>query len=217
MLRALDANCRHAETCSFLITLSRFRLQENSLLLFLCRYNFGWCFALFHHEKSPWKRKSKPHDFNRISLPNAIMSPLLPFIGSLFDLYDFVIGAHLTENGSWIVTIVQGCHLEAPQEKCIGTCWRILEAIRTTFHKQEYTNHLQKSPQWCVVVKMKNSPKSRHPVPGTSVERLSISISSEDKSALEQIADEKKVSLAWVIRDAVSQYLQVVEDSSTVN
>ena len=54
---------------------------------------------------------------------------------------------------------------------------------------------------------MKNTPKSRHPVSGSSVERLSISISSEDKAALEKLADEKKVSLAWVIRDAVAQYL----------
>lgn len=55
---------------------------------------------------------------------------------------------------------------------------------------------------------MKNSrPQSRHPIQGGSVERLSISIPKEDKQALERIATEKKVSLAWVIRDAVSQYL----------
>jgi len=62
------------------------------------------------------------------------------------------------------------------------------------------------------MVQMKNSPKSRHPVSGTSVERLSISISSEDKSALERIAEAKKVSLAWVIRDAVTQYLEASKD-----
>jgi len=55
---------------------------------------------------------------------------------------------------------------------------------------------------------MKNRPpRSRHPVPGESVERLSISISAEDKSGLEQIATEKRVSLAWVIRDAITEYL----------
>jgi len=64
------------------------------------------------------------------------------------------------------------------------------------------------------MVRMKNRrPQSRHPVSEESVERLSISISSEDKSALKQIADEKKVSLAWVIRDAVSQYLAMPGDS----
>lgn len=40
-----------------------------------------------------------------------------------------------------------------------------------------------------------------------AVERLSISIPKEDKEALERIATVKRVSLAWVIRDAVTQYL----------
>jgi predicted transcriptional regulator len=47
----------------------------------------------------------------------------------------------------------------------------------------------------------------RQPTQREAVERLSISILKEDKEALERIAIEKKVSLAWVIRDAVSQYL----------
>jgi predicted transcriptional regulator len=49
--------------------------------------------------------------------------------------------------------------------------------------------------------------KSRHPIPGDTVSRLSISLSGEDKEALEGIAEEKRVSLAWVLRDAVSHYL----------
>ena len=52
------------------------------------------------------------------------------------------------------------------------------------------------------------APKSRHPVQGGSVERLSISIATDDKNALEGIAVAKKVSLAWVIRDAVDKYLK---------
>jgi predicted transcriptional regulator len=55
---------------------------------------------------------------------------------------------------------------------------------------------------------MKRPPRSRHPVPGETVTRLSISISAEDKAALEKIAVEKKVSLAWVLRDAVTKYLE---------
>ena len=55
---------------------------------------------------------------------------------------------------------------------------------------------------------MKRPPRSRHPIAGESVTRLSISISAEDKAALEKIALEKKVSLAWVLRDAVSKYLE---------
>jgi len=65
---------------------------------------------------------------------------------------------------------------------------------------------------------MKNRPpRSRHPVPGESVERLSISISAEDKSGLERIATEKRVSLAWVIRDAVSGYLVQNRKNPTEN
>jgi predicted transcriptional regulator len=55
---------------------------------------------------------------------------------------------------------------------------------------------------------MKRPPRSRHPIPGESVTRLSISISAEDKAALEKIALKKKVSLAWVLRDAVTHYLE---------
>ena len=55
---------------------------------------------------------------------------------------------------------------------------------------------------------MKRLHPSRHPISGKSVARLSISISAEDKAALEKIALEKKVSLAWVLRDAVTQYLE---------
>jgi len=48
---------------------------------------------------------------------------------------------------------------------------------------------------------------SRHPIPGRSTERLSVSLSSEEKQALEAIAIDKRVSLAWVVRDAISNYL----------
>lgn len=51
---------------------------------------------------------------------------------------------------------------------------------------------------------MKNSNQSTQ---RKAVERLSISVPKEDKEALDRIAKSKRVSLAWVIRDAVSQYL----------
>jgi predicted transcriptional regulator len=47
----------------------------------------------------------------------------------------------------------------------------------------------------------------RQPTQRDTVERLSISVPKEDKEALERIAEGKRVSLAWVIRDAVTQYL----------
>lgn len=49
--------------------------------------------------------------------------------------------------------------------------------------------------------------RSRQPVPGEETERISLKISSTDKAALDRIADEKRVSLAWVVRDAVTRYL----------
>jgi hypothetical protein len=55
----------------------------------------------------------------------------------------------------------------------------------------------------------KSPPKSRHPVAGETVERLSISTSGEDRTGLEKIATDKRVSLAWVIRDAVSRHLSL--------
>ncbi len=38
--------------------------------------------------------------------------------------------------------------------------------------------------------------------------RASISFNSEDYEQLERLATEKKVSLAWVVREAVSLYIQ---------
>ena len=37
--------------------------------------------------------------------------------------------------------------------------------------------------------------------------RTSVTISADDHEELERIAEHKKVSLAWVIRDAVERYL----------
>jgi len=60
---------------------------------------------------------------------------------------------------------------------------------------------------------MKSRPlRSRQPVPGEKVERISLSISAEDKSALECIANEKRVSIAWVIREAVTRFLSLPEN-----
>lgn len=54
--------------------------------------------------------------------------------------------------------------------------------------------------------------RSRQRVPGQDVERISLSISAGDKAALDRIAEEKRVSLAWVVRDAVSHYLAASEE-----
>lgn len=48
---------------------------------------------------------------------------------------------------------------------------------------------------------------ARRPHDGESVDRITLSLSSEDKAALSKIADQKRVSIAWVIRDAITRYL----------
>jgi predicted transcriptional regulator len=47
----------------------------------------------------------------------------------------------------------------------------------------------------------KPHPESQH------TERISVSLSSGQKSELQRVAVEKKVSLAWVIREAIDVYL----------
>ena len=57
--------------------------------------------------------------------------------------------------------------------------------------------------------------RSRQPVPGEAVERISLMISAADKTAIDRIANEKRVSLAWVVRDAVTRYLALPENQPT--
>jgi hypothetical protein len=45
------------------------------------------------------------------------------------------------------------------------------------------------------------------PVAGESIDRITPNRIAEDKAALGEIADEKTVSIAWVIRDASMEYL----------
>jgi predicted transcriptional regulator len=54
---------------------------------------------------------------------------------------------------------------------------------------------------------MKPRPSSSDQASEGSTKRLSISVSEEEKVALEKIATAKRVSLAWVVRDAISKYL----------
>lgn len=55
---------------------------------------------------------------------------------------------------------------------------------------------------------MKKSPlKARPPVGAEEVERVTLSLTRDDKLALARIAAEKRVSIAWVIRDAITKYL----------
>ena len=49
--------------------------------------------------------------------------------------------------------------------------------------------------------------RSMRPEAGPSSVRATITFPSELYSTLEKIAEQKKVSLAWVVRDAVEQYI----------
>jgi len=53
----------------------------------------------------------------------------------------------------------------------------------------------------------KRSLRSRQSIPTGKVERISLSLAGENKAALESIAFEKRISIAWVIQDAISGYL----------
>jgi len=54
--------------------------------------------------------------------------------------------------------------------------------------------------------------RSRPPVGAEDVDRVTLSIGRDDKLALEKIAREKRVSLAWVVRDAVTRYPALPEN-----
>jgi len=49
--------------------------------------------------------------------------------------------------------------------------------------------------------------KQRHPVPKEGTARASVTFPVSLYAELERIAEEKKVSVAWVVRDAVEKYV----------
>jgi len=63
---------------------------------------------------------------------------------------------------------------------------------------------------------MKKTPlKTRPPVGAEEVERVTLSLDRDDKLALARIAEEKRVSVAWVIRDAITKYLDEGKKAAT--
>lgn len=55
--------------------------------------------------------------------------------------------------------------------------------------------------------------RSRQPVLGDcGAERISMVISAAYRAFLDRIANEKRVSLAWMIRDAVTRYFALLEN-----
>jgi predicted transcriptional regulator len=58
--------------------------------------------------------------------------------------------------------------------------------------------------------------RSSSPIHDEDTKRLSISVASEERIELERIAKEKRVSLAWVVRDAISHYLKTQNDQQHI-
>src|SRR5262249_29473518 len=70
------------------------------------------------------------------------------------------------------------------------------------------------SPQWCSLVNSKNTRMKKKKgsgktmkVQNTSTVRASISFPPDVYESLEELAKQKKVSLAWVVRDAAERYI----------
>lgn len=70
------------------------------------------------------------------------------------------------------------------------------------------------APQWCNVVHRINWSNmaftAKQPRPGQAKEgtRASVTFPADLYSELERIAEEKRVSVAWVVRDAVETYVE---------
>ena len=58
---------------------------------------------------------------------------------------------------------------------------------------------------WCTMDRTQTKPKKRRP---EGPVRLSVSLAREDYRELEEISRDKRVSVAWVVRDAVATYLE---------
>jgi hypothetical protein len=77
---------------------------------------------------------------------------------------------------------------------------------------------LEAASQWCKLVnvtvacevRMKKNARTK------KVVRASVSFSPDDYAGLERVADAMKVSIAWVVRDAVTQYLKAELRAPTI-
>jgi hypothetical protein len=63
---------------------------------------------------------------------------------------------------------------------------------------------------------MQQADKSTSHVARTSKPRLSITIPADDYEMLEEIAVRRRVSIAWVVRDAVRRYVQPESPESAI-
>lgn len=66
---------------------------------------------------------------------------------------------------------------------------------------------------WCNVMYMANRSIDKN----NETVRASVSFPQNDYSYLEEIAMDKKVSVAWVVREAVEEYIKVYRTSENTN
>ncbi len=71
------------------------------------------------------------------------------------------------------------------------------------------------SPPWCNLMRMqravsreRRSMKKPRPARRVGVRRASVTFDAQDYTEMETLSKEKKVSVAWLVREAVSQYLR---------
>lgn len=61
--------------------------------------------------------------------------------------------------------------------------------------------------KWCNMVQRRTRKKEHLPEPEKT--RVSVTFPTEYYKRLQQVADKKRVSVAWVVRDAVEKYLRL--------
>jgi hypothetical protein len=66
---------------------------------------------------------------------------------------------------------------------------------------------LSSAPQWCNLVHLEKIMNTRTDRSETSNHRISVSFTADQYHYLERAAERKRVSIAWVIRDAVEKLL----------
>jgi hypothetical protein len=105
------------------------------------------------------------------------------------------------ENGWWTVNLAPITRISSPltqvelpaKTEAVSGPFEIAASCSLQHHAA-----LMKSPR----------PVPRHPVSEETVERVTVSLAQSDKTKLERIAEKKRVSLAWVVRDAITEYLE---------
>jgi hypothetical protein len=104
--------------------------------------------------------------------------------------------------------------LERASSLIAGNCRKRPDLIAIDCEEQESRKGFHRAPQWCSVVQhfefgaMASKPRHRSQGGGKQKGvRASVSFSADLYAEIGLIARDKKVSVAWVVRDAVEKYV----------